>query len=299
MAEPHISKDNLIRKTGVYVITHIPSGSRYVGSAARSFKHRWNGHKTDFSRGVHHSRWMQRIYNKYGLEVFRFDIVIVCRREDCLLYEQKVIDLYKPEFNTSPTAGSALGVKASKQRRDRLKKRWAERTEKFEVRGEMLTRKEIVATYQHVTYDMIQHRVRDGKRGEDLIAPAVENFPRSAIENGARISGAKSADRAQRFEINGKLYRAAEIAEMSGCSIATIKQRANAGWVGEELLRPPGEKAILNGSSGIKGVQWYKRTGKWVSYFQRKGLKRVTYHDTIEAAAAAYREAEEEYAQLI
>lgn len=301
MAEDHLSKNNLIRKTGVYVITHIPSGLRYVGSAARSFKHRWSCHRTDLRRGIHHSKWMQNIYNKYGLNVFKFDIVLVCRPEDCIMYEQMFLDILQPRFNTSKTAGSTLGTKATDEKRANMRKGWEQRgVDRFEVRGEMLTRKQIVAKYPHITYDMILHRVKDGKRGEDLIAPPVENFPRSACLNGARLSGQLSASRAERYEIHGKLYRAFEIAQMSGCSTATIRQRVNAGWTGEELLRPPREKAISNSSSGgIKGVHWHKASGKWVSYFHRKGMKKVTYHQSVDDAAAAYAAAEKVYSKLI
>lgn len=299
MAEVSIPHNDLKRKTGVYIITHIPSGLRYVGSAARSFKHRWSGHRTDLRRGVHHSKWMQHIYNKYGLEVFRFDIVLVCRAEDCLLYEQMFIDFYKPRLNTSQTAGSNLGVRATEENKANMRKGWESRgLERFGIRGELLTRKQIVEKYTHITYHMIQHRVREGKRGEELIAPYVQNFPRTAIENGAKKSGALSAGRAERYEINGSYYRAAEIAEMSGCNVATIKQRVRAGWVGEQLLLPPMVKAISKGSSGIKGVQYYKRTGRWVAYFSRKGMKKVTYHGTVEEAALAYKRAELEYESL-
>ena len=291
----HEAARNKLTLAGVYIIVHIPSGRRYVGSAARSFKHRWNGHKTDLKRGVHHSKWMQRIYNKYGADVFRFEIALVCRPEDCLLYEQQVIDLYKPEFNTSPTAGSALGVKASHQRKSRLKASWQNRIERFEIRGEMLTRKEIVGRFSHLTYDAIQHRVRNGKRGEDLIAPLVENFPHSAIMNGHKFAAERNIANAERYEVNGERLRVAEIAEKSGCSTATIRQRIRAGWRGIELLRPPGEKAIKSGSSGVKGVHWHSASKKWCAYFERKGMKRVTYHSSIDEAAASYSKSEEVY----
>lgn len=54
--------------TGVYKITiqnHV-----YIGSAAISFRKRWRQHQLDFIRDIHHSRFAQNAFNKYGIATF-------------------------------------------------------------------------------------------------------------------------------------------------------------------------------------------------------------------------------------
>lgn len=60
---------------GVYRITHIDSGTTYIGRAARSFRIRWINHKSDLRRGVHSNRHLQCAWNKYGEDAFEFIIL--------------------------------------------------------------------------------------------------------------------------------------------------------------------------------------------------------------------------------
>lgn len=60
--------------TGVYKITiqnHV-----YIGSAAISFRKRWRQHQLDFIRDIHHSRFAQNAFNKYGIATF--EIMELC-----------------------------------------------------------------------------------------------------------------------------------------------------------------------------------------------------------------------------
>jgi hypothetical protein len=43
--------------------------------------------------------------------------MLICKRNDLLFYEQRAIDVFKPDYNLSPTAGNALGVKWSDEAR--------------------------------------------------------------------------------------------------------------------------------------------------------------------------------------
>lgn len=61
--------------TGVYKITiqnHV-----YIGSAAISFRN-----QLDFIRDIHHSRFAQNAFNKYGIATF--EIMELCPRELCI-----------------------------------------------------------------------------------------------------------------------------------------------------------------------------------------------------------------------
>lgn len=96
--------------SGVYEIVNTLNGKRYVGSAVK-FSRRWCKHRRDLVAGKHHSGHLQHSWNKHGAGAFQFNVLIICKRENTILYEQIAINALKPEFNISPTAGSCLGMK--------------------------------------------------------------------------------------------------------------------------------------------------------------------------------------------
>jgi len=113
-------------RTGVYEIVNNTNGKRYVGSAVY-FAARWGCHRRQLRAGTHHSVLLQRAWNKYGEAAFEFNKVLVCKKGDLLLYEQRVIDATKPEYNVAKRAGSTLGVKPTEAARARLSGAMSER----------------------------------------------------------------------------------------------------------------------------------------------------------------------------
>jgi group I intron endonuclease len=90
----------------IYAIVNIVTGDVYIGSTD-SLSVRFTRHRHGLRHGVHHSVYLQRAYIKYGPDSFRF---VVCERternEDHLLErEQHWIDMVKPTYNMSKTAG--------------------------------------------------------------------------------------------------------------------------------------------------------------------------------------------------
>lgn len=106
-------------RSGVYCIENKVNGRSYVGSAVDIAK-RWKEHLRQLREGRHHSRFMQRCWDKYGEAAFSFRILLFCAREHVLMYEQILLDAWKPEYNTSPTAGSQLGYRHSEESRARM-----------------------------------------------------------------------------------------------------------------------------------------------------------------------------------
>lgn len=78
---------------GVYSITNIINNKIYVGSAVRSFRIRWNTHKSELKRNVHKNIHLQRAYNKYGKENFVFEIIEEHESEFCISAEQYWINM--------------------------------------------------------------------------------------------------------------------------------------------------------------------------------------------------------------
>lgn len=115
-----------LNQSGVYTIENTVNGKLYVGSAV-NFKQRFSVHKSLLRRGKHINRHLQSAWVKYGENLFRFRIFIICDKGNVLFYEQKVIDVYHPEYNICPVAGNTLGqvfsIKARKKMSESAKRK--------------------------------------------------------------------------------------------------------------------------------------------------------------------------------
>jgi len=108
--------------SGIYKIqSRIKPERIYIGSAVAS-NHRWAQHLWLLRRNKHHSKKLQRHYNKYGEEDLTFILIAGCDKHDLVIMEQFYIDAYNPYFNGCPTAGSSLGFKHSEETLQKLRK---------------------------------------------------------------------------------------------------------------------------------------------------------------------------------
>lgn len=105
--------------SGIYQIRNIENGHCYIGSAV-NFKKRKNKHLHELEHNKHHSRHLQNAYNKYGRDVFVFEILEYCENEKLIEREQFFMDLLQPEYNIAPKAGSALGIKRTIETRTKI-----------------------------------------------------------------------------------------------------------------------------------------------------------------------------------
>lgn len=102
---------------GIYAIVNKVNGKRYIGSAV-DFSRRFNKHRTELRCGRHHCSHLYRAWRKHGEQAFEFRRLLVCKTEHLVMYEQRAIDAYVGMlYNTSPTAGSQLGVKRTAETR--------------------------------------------------------------------------------------------------------------------------------------------------------------------------------------
>lgn len=103
---------------GVYSITNIINNKRYIGSS-RDIYGRWALHERELIKGNHHSLHLQRAWDKYGKENFRFEIIEECLQEELLHKEQKWYDFFESGdkekgYNMSPIARSPI-LKTTKE----------------------------------------------------------------------------------------------------------------------------------------------------------------------------------------
>lgn len=102
-----------LKQSGIYTITS-PSGKQYVGSAV-NFQRRWKKHRQEMRDGSHHNQPLGHAFKKYGLEQLEFSVLLLCRKEDLVLFEQRAIDILKPQYNMCRVAGNCLGLVHSEE----------------------------------------------------------------------------------------------------------------------------------------------------------------------------------------
>jgi len=109
----------MMNNAGIYRIVVKAPGRPvrcYIGQASILRKRR-DVHFRSLRLGNHKNQRLQRIFNKYGPEVFSFEVLVVCerRKEIADLYEQAVLDSYPPALTLNMSrlcVGSRLGIKS-------------------------------------------------------------------------------------------------------------------------------------------------------------------------------------------
>jgi len=97
--------------SGIYVIENKRNGKCYIGSSS-NLKNRFYNHKILLKNNKHYNNFLQNAWNKYGDKNFNFQILIDnVPINELIQLEQKFLDIFKPEYNLAPVAGSKLGVK--------------------------------------------------------------------------------------------------------------------------------------------------------------------------------------------
>lgn len=126
-------------RSGIYAIRNLKNSKIYVGSAI-NIAHRWAVHRYGFKNKIHHSRFLQRAWDKHGSEAFSFDILEHVEDVSILIErEQYWIDNFssanpKLGYNINPLAASSLGRKLSEERKALLKGRGLGRKHSAETR---------------------------------------------------------------------------------------------------------------------------------------------------------------------
>lgn len=88
---------------GIYKIVNTKNGKFYIGSTTNFHKRKLQ-HFNSLRKNKHHSIYLQRAFNKYGEESFKFVIIKKC--ENTLIEEQKILDNldYTKSYNVSKSA---------------------------------------------------------------------------------------------------------------------------------------------------------------------------------------------------
>lgn len=122
-ANPYNEKDICLwKKSGIYKIENLITQKIYIGSAV-NLSGRKSVHFNALKNNKHHSNYLQKSFNKYGESYFIFTVIEYCNKDQLILKEQYYIDLYKPEYNINPIAGSSLGRKHTNITREKIRQK--------------------------------------------------------------------------------------------------------------------------------------------------------------------------------
>ena len=156
----------------VYKIENTVNGKCYIGSSIE-LKRRKYSHFHKLKSGVHHSRKLQRAWDKYGGEKFVFTVLFACSPDQRVFYEQSMIDGYnahKDGYNVLPLAGTIQGISRTPEWQEKIKASIYARSKKLLWKGRLLTFKEIAAI-EGVDDELISRRVLEqGFSIEDAVA---------------------------------------------------------------------------------------------------------------------------------
>jgi group I intron endonuclease len=134
----------------IYKITNIINNKCYIGETKKNNPEcRWNEHKSKINKGIGCPR-LQYAVKKYGIENFKFDILIICFDEDRYKFEKEYIKKYNSlapnGYNLTPggEGGGFYGKKHNIKSKDKIKKSLTEIYKDSELRKKISCRNKII-----------------------------------------------------------------------------------------------------------------------------------------------------------
>lgn len=204
---------------GIYAITHIASGKRYIGQSVRVGE-RIRAHRGYLRAGTHENPKLARSVAKHGIDAFRFELLVIATPETLNFYEQLLIDGFdtvRSGYNVAPIAESTHGTKRTTEQRARMS----------EVQRVSMVRPEVIAAVSRGTKAAMR---RPEVRANHLVGMASprgrENFINaiSSDEYRARQLAVRATD-AFRSRLSASLTRAWQKPERRQKQVAAINAK--------------------------------------------------------------------------
>jgi group I intron endonuclease len=216
----------MLKRSGIYQIENTINGKRYIGSTV-AFGSRWGSHRTMLRKNAHHSAVLQRAWNKYGEASFVFKPIIVCSAADRLLYEQRALDVLRPEYNMSKKASAPDSEIISKANKGRI--------HTAETRAKLRLRPRPVMTPE------ILRRMSEAQKGRVISDEAKAKMSlawktRVVSEDTKKKQSAARQGLGMRLEYEGKNLTVQEWSNILGVDGRLIRKRLDIGLPIEEVL---------------------------------------------------------------
>lgn len=121
---PTLETEVTTKQPGVYMILHIASDTRYVGSAADTIAARWGTHRYGLRHNTHRNKHLQQAWNKYGEAAFAFIVLENVVADDVLDAEERWFQKFKRAglrlYNVREHVKSQLGFRHSEESKARM-----------------------------------------------------------------------------------------------------------------------------------------------------------------------------------
>ena len=213
---------------GIYEIVNTVNGKRYIGSA-RDVSKRFKKHRWDLKNGTHHSQILQRAVNKYGIDTFVFRQFMTCRHDDLLKFEQRLMDVLRPEYNVCKVAGSRAGFRHPPEvielMRERARNVSAEtrrlRSESGKVRADM---DQLRARCKELGKKMLGVKLSDVTRASMSASRAGMAPSLKTIEAGRAYWTGRPKSEAARAKISASLTGKTQSPETTAKRVAAVKE---------------------------------------------------------------------------
>ncbi len=114
----------------IYKITNKINNKCYIGQTVMNIEKRWDAHRKCIGK-ENGCPGLRRAFEKYGLENFKFEIVIICFDTDLSKYEKEYIkkyDSFKNGYNLThggEEGGFFTGCKHTPENVEKIKQHWA------------------------------------------------------------------------------------------------------------------------------------------------------------------------------
>jgi hypothetical protein len=221
--------------SGVYMVLHIRSDTRYVGSAARRISNRWAEHRYALRKGFHRNPKLQNAWNKYGEHEFAFVILENCAPEDCLDREAAWVEYFrdqgKPLYNLRPDARSQLGFKHTAETVARV-------TEK--LRGKKRTPEQVETQRQRM----------QGVNPTWLAESRIQEWPDAVSPDGLRYSIRNLNDFCEQYGLDVSAMRKVLLGQRSNHQGWTRYNSHEGAHVFSGPIRQVGRRAVLTDPQG-------------------------------------------------
>ena len=113
-----------MQKSGIYCIENLINGKKYIGQSI-NISTRWKQHKKELNNNIHFNEYLQRAWNKYGEDKFKFYVVQFCDINKLDDEEVRYIALYKTldrKYGYNLTSGGSCNKEYSTETRMKISK---------------------------------------------------------------------------------------------------------------------------------------------------------------------------------
>lgn len=112
------------KTSGIYCIENIKTHKKQIGQSV-DIDSRWNSHVNELKRGVHHNDYLQKSWDKYGKDYFKFYILEYCEKDKLDEREIYYINFYQTmdrKYGYNLKTGGQASNSLSNETKEKLSK---------------------------------------------------------------------------------------------------------------------------------------------------------------------------------